>query len=526
MGADSTATTELPATTTAAPPPAGKAWRVPAALLGVFFWVIAWYWTTAGEIAGIWWRSDTFAHGLVVLPLFAWLVWRKRAWYASEPLSSLPLMAFAAAVAGLAWLAAQFVSAAGAAHFALAAMLVSGFAAALGWRVSRILLFPLLFLFFGVPIGEFLLPVMMKYTASFTVAALRLTGVPVYQEGLFFIIPNGRWSVVEACSGVRYLIASLMIGALYAYLNYNRLPRRLMFMAVALAVPIVANWIRAYITVMIGYLFGNEAVEGFIHIVYGWVFFGVVVFLMLWIGSFWSEAPKTPPPAAALPPAVSGQAARYWLGLLPFALVSAFFPLCLRTLEEPPQAFQVRLTLPAPAQGWAAEGAEFPYRPVYHGHRGEALQVYRAPDGGSVALYVAYYAGQRAGAEMVMWGNGLVGAEGAGNGRWRIMRHDGDVIESGGGRLDGATVTDGARRIGVWHWYRMDGRVVTSDYLAKIRLGLERLMGHRDGSAFVAVMSDATETPDAARERVRLFLRDHGAALDGMLDAVEAEEGG
>ncbi len=519
----STVETTAPATA----PSASAVWRVPMALAAVFLWMIAWYWGTASEIASIWWRSDTFAHGLVVLPIFVWLVWRKRAWYAGEQLVSVPLMGAVAGMLGLGWLAAQLVNVSSMAHFTFAAMLVAGFAAALGWRVSRVLLFPLLFLFFGVPIGEFMLPVMMKYTADFTVAALRLTGIPVYQEGLFFIIPNGRWSVVEACSGVRYLVASLMIGALYAYLSYNRLSRRLMFMGVALAVPIVANWVRAYITVMIGHLFGNEAVEGFIHIIYGWVFFGIVVFLMLWIGSFWSEAAK-PAPAAATVTAPTGSPSRYWLGLLPFVFASAIFPLGLRALEKPAQAFQVNLTAPAPASGWAlADVADFSsFRPTYHGQRGEAMQVYRAPDGGEVALYMVYYAEQRPGAEMVMWGNGLISAEGARGERWRIMRQGGDGIELQGGRSNLDTATDGARRVDVWHWYRIDSQVVISDYWAKVLLALDRLSGRTDDSVFVAVMVDATESPELARERAQLFLRDHEAALNGMLDAIEAAGAG
>ena len=56
-----------------------------------------------------------------------------------------------------------------------------------------------------MPFGEFALPQMMEWTANFTVLALRLSGIPVFREGLQFVIPSGNWSVVEACSGVRYL---------------------------------------------------------------------------------------------------------------------------------------------------------------------------------------------------------------------------------------------------------------------------------------------------------------------------------
>ena len=57
---------------------------------------------------------------------------------------------------------------------------------------------PLAFMFLCVPVGEFLLPVLMHWTAEFTVAALRLSGVPVYQEGLRFAgDPPGSWSAGE-----------------------------------------------------------------------------------------------------------------------------------------------------------------------------------------------------------------------------------------------------------------------------------------------------------------------------------------
>ena len=45
------------------------------ALALTLLWVVGWYWQTAQGVAGIWWTSDTFAHGLVVFPAFAWLAY-------------------------------------------------------------------------------------------------------------------------------------------------------------------------------------------------------------------------------------------------------------------------------------------------------------------------------------------------------------------------------------------------------------------------------------------------------------------
>jgi exosortase A len=144
-------------------------------------------------------------------------------------------------------------------------------------------------LLFAVPFGEFLLPPLMEQTADFTVFALRATGIPVYREGLYFTIPSGNWSVVEACSGLRYLIASITLGFLYAYLTYHSIRRRAIFVVVSVIVPIVANWLRAYMIVMIGHLSSMKLAVGVDHLIYGWLFFGLVMLILFWVGSFWRE---------------------------------------------------------------------------------------------------------------------------------------------------------------------------------------------------------------------------------------------
>src|SRR5206468_6688395 len=111
----------------------------------------------------------------------------------------------------------------------------------------------------------------------------------VFREGNYFTIPSGSWSVVEACSGVRYLIASFMVGTLYAYLSYRSTARRAAFIAASLVVPIVANWLRAYMIVMLGHLTNNRLAVGADHLVYGWIFFGIVMALLFWIGSRWRQ---------------------------------------------------------------------------------------------------------------------------------------------------------------------------------------------------------------------------------------------
>ncbi len=519
----------LSAATVSTPPLGGRGLAYAAVLVGVLLWLVGWYWPTAAGMASIWWHSETYAHGLVVLPLCAWLVWRSRVRLVGLAPQPVPWLALPLALGGGAWLLGHMVAVNALMHAALVTMVVVASVALLGWRLARVLAFPLLFLFFAVPVGDFLLPTLMHYTAEFTVAALRMSGVPVYQEGLHFVIPNGRWSVVEACSGVRYLIASLMVGTLYAYLNYRSLHRRLLFVLVAAIVPIFANWLRAYLIVMLGYLSDNRIAAGVDHLIYGWVFFGVVILLMFFIGARWREDLDEP---AALPggaPAEPLDLRRLWATAALLGVVSAAFPLLAGRLDADVAPFAVDVpALPAVA-GWESDATALSdFHPHYRGQRGELRQGWRRGDD-SLTLQVSFYARQRPGHELAMWGNQLVGYD---DKAWMQLTSNADRLPlgaDGSARPVRRTVVasaDDRRRIHVWEWYWVDGEVVTSMTRVKLLKAVQRLRGRDSNAAYVAIVIEEAGDGQAARLRAEDFAAAVGGALQGMLlRSAEALDG-
>src|ERR1043166_3121506 len=223
-------------------------WLIATTLVsGVILVLLGCYAETALSTVAIWQRSETFAHGYLILPISGWLIWRRR----ELLLRMTPRPAFwplwLLAAVGFGWLLGDLAGVLPVKQYGLVLMIGLAAWVVLGTRIVHALAFPLLFLLFAVPIGEFMLPTLMAHTADFTIFALQASGIPVYREGLFFTIPSGRWSVVEACSGLRYLIASATLGCLYAYLTYRSAARRAAFIAFSVVVPIVANWLRATI---------------------------------------------------------------------------------------------------------------------------------------------------------------------------------------------------------------------------------------------------------------------------------------
>jgi exosortase len=128
----------------------------------------------------------------------------------------------------------------------------------LGPDVVRALRFPLAFLVFLVPFGRSLIAPLQDYTAWFAVHALTLSRVPVILEHRTLSLPSGAWTVAEACSGIRYLISSVVLGLLYASVVYRSPKRRAIFVAASIAVPIAANGARAYGSILLAHLTDNR----------------------------------------------------------------------------------------------------------------------------------------------------------------------------------------------------------------------------------------------------------------------------
>ena len=488
---------------------------------------------TVAAMVGIWSRSETFAHAFVVPPIALWLIWRQRE--ALARLTPKPMWWMLVPIAGLvlAWTMGQIVVANAVTQLALMALLVALVPAILGWAVALEMVFPLTFMFFAVPIGESLTPILMQGTADFTVAALQASGIPVYREGLQFVIPSGNWSVVEACSGLRYLMASFMVGTLFAYLNYTSAKRRWIFVAVSIAVPVVANWLRAYMIVMLGHLSGNRLATGVDHLVYGWVFFGIVIMSLFWIGARWAEPPLVLAPRHGdAPGANTWHVGPAWALTAVLAALLALPPMWLANRAG--QAY-VAPTLKLPdalpdalsGQWHATDTALTDWAPIYAEPSAVATRVYASADGAQVGLHIAYYRQQNEQRKLVSTGNMLVRGE---DHVWNRIRSDTRSAATPNGTIDlntaeilGDAASDGTReRLLVWQWYWIGGRLAQTDVAAKLTSATQLLTGKADESASLVLYvradgSDAPKANAAGQAVLARFLRDNWAALDAQL---------
>ena len=507
---------------------ADPGWRLGLPLVAVaLVAVLAIHGPTVESIVAIWSRSETFAHGYLIVPIVLALIWQRRRVLSALTPSPDWLGLVLLAGAGAGWLVAYAGEVLVVKQLALVAMIWATVIAILGREVARAIMFPLGFLLLGVPMGEALIPPLMDWTADFTVRALQFSGIPVFREGLFFTIPSGNWSIVEGCSGVRYLIASFTVGVLFAYLSYRRTWKRLLFAALSVIVPIIANGFRAYLIVMIAHLSDNRLAHGVDHFIYGWVFFGLVMLLLFWIGSSWRD-PDATQTEAAVPASPAGRArtraifAGYVVATIALAGAWPSYAAYLDREDIAGSPPALRLVAPAGAGGWVPDpGPLTDWRPHYDPASATIFQVYRKGER-VVALHLGYYHHQRRGAQLVNSWNIMVVQK---HPVWTNLSEARVKNALGPGTLDvrETRLRSPQQRLLIWDWFRIGSHDVVNPYLAKAMLAWEKLANRGDDGAaiiFATPYHDPSQPPVATLSE---FARDMIPSINAALAHAEAE---
>lgn len=388
--------------------------RALAGMTGAWALLLMIFYHDAAALLAIWWSSSTFNHCLLILPILGWLVaQRKEQLAVLQPVSWAPAIVYVAA-AGFGWLLGDAAGIAVARQLGLVMMLQGAVALMLGPNVARGLLFPLCYMFFLVPVGEEAVPFLQTLTAEMCMTLLGWIGIPAQLDGIFIMTPNGVFRVAEACSGAKFLIAMMTYGVLVANLCFNSWPRRAAFLAVCIVVPILANGVRAFATIYIAQSYGVAFAASFDHVVYGWVFFGIVIALVMAAG--WPFFDRRPDAPAFDPALLQGQPQKT------LNMTKAFSLLLLVTLTLVGwSAFVSTRTSPVPERIFLPDVAGWeiiPYTPKVHwtprfeGASHHLVGRYRNALGQEADLFVAVYDRQTEGREMIGFGQGAVDPDG------------------------------------------------------------------------------------------------------------------
>jgi len=470
--------------------------------------LLALFWSDCRAAVQVWYSSRTFNHCFLIGPISLYLIWERRDWLRSiAPVANfwaLPLFP----LGGLIWLIGNFANINEVQQLAVLSMFQALLLTILGARIYRGLLFPLLYLYFMVPTGVFLVPRLQDFTAAFIVHGLKVFGIPVLWDGVLITIPNGVFEVAEACAGLRFLIASIAFGFLFAFLMYYSRVRQLIFIVISIVIPIIANGFRAFGIVMLAHLTDNALAVGVDHLVYGWVFFSAITVLLIWVGSMFRDRPIVGRRffTVATGPAVYDSPLRVALVAL-LALPLLALPKAYNAYLEsrPAPANLAALAAPSVQSPWKAVADELGgWQPNPLGADRSLLQTYG--DGRrQVFLSLSFYVSERRGAKIVASEDRF-----ADETHWRRNGSGQGEALFEGARLPvvAERIQSGATKRLVWYWYWVDGHFTASALRAKLLQVKVAILGGDESAAVIAVATDYEDNPEDAAQTLRRFLAD------------------
>jgi exosortase A len=456
----------------------------------------------------VWIDSTAYNHCFLILPLIGFLLWERRAVIASVsprpalwPLLLMPLLA-------VVWLLAAILDIQEGRQLVTVAMFEIVLLVVLGLRLVWLLLAPLLFLFFLVPSGAFLVPSLQKITANIVIAGLHGLHIPVFSDGYMIEIPEGPFEIAEACAGLRFLIASTVFGCFFAVVMYRSFVRRTLFILMSVFVPIIANGLRALGIIVLAHLEGNAAAVEADHILYGWLFFTLVILILIGVGMALvrktdrqQPAPSTPPPGPSSEPA-PWQFAVAVAAALFLALAGPAYAARLSNLF--PSGLLPQADGPLVAPPWhILSGVSPDWRPLVHGADREFLEGFAEPGSGIVVRFIALYRLRAIGNLLTTTENRLADDQ-----EWRIAESGRAEVSWGSEKVSvtRAEILGVRHRRLVWSFYVVDGRITAGLIETKLLQARAVLLRRAPLAALVAVSASMDDPSDPAAAQLARFL--------------------
>jgi exosortase len=243
------------------------------------------YWPTLASLASVWSRDPQYSHGYLV-PLFAGvLLWHRRVLLSSMTLQvnawGLPILAASIILRLLGvyfyfpWL--DMVS--------LIPCLAGMVVLCGGWPALRWSWPGVAFLFFMLPLpfrlGMMMAPTLQRLATLASTYTLQTLGFPAISEGNIIMLNESRIGVVEACGGLSMLIVFFALATAVALMVERELRQKLLIVASAMPIAIVANVARITATALLQEWAGRSVAD-FFHDLAGW-FMMPVALALLWL---------------------------------------------------------------------------------------------------------------------------------------------------------------------------------------------------------------------------------------------------
>jgi len=487
-----------------------------------------------------WFGSEDYSHGILVPLISGFLIWqcRQRLLYMPKEKSGFGLAIIAVGL--MLYVVGELSTLYVVLHFSLWTVIVGLVIALVGIRGAEVIAFPLCYLLTAIPLPMFfyanLSSQLQLWASSLGVGCLQLIGVIAFREGNVIDLGPVQLQVIEACSGIRYLLPLTSLALLCAYLFKEMVWKRVVLVLSAIPISILVNGFRIGMIGVLVEFYGQGAAEGFYHLFEGWVIFmvsfGMLIAEMRLLGRIGTASPQrslreqftwrdhsedaghepslNPPTRHLFAP---GPAYLCSVALLaPFTLLSTVF--VEREEASPPRASFIEF--PMQINQW--RGSPFALEKRYIDRLrldDYVLADYRSGGDQPVNFYAAYYRSQRKGQSAHSPQSCLPG------GGWEIASLTRVELPSSPTMehpvmVNRAVIQKGDQKQIVLYWFKQRDRYIADEYLVKLYLLWDAFIRRRTDGALIRLASlvGPGESEAAVDQRLQEFSVEIGQELN------------
>lgn len=426
----------------------------------------------------------------------------------------------------------------------------------LGWKKIRVIAFPLCLLLAMFPLPNFIhgkISFKLKLISSqLGVDLMQWIGMSAYREGNVIDLGFTQLQVIDACSGLRYLIPLIIIGLIISYFYKTIWWKRALLVLSTIPIAVLVNSLRIASVGVLYQFWGPMVAEGFFHDFSGWFIFMLTVGMLVLFMLFLKQLP--PKKYSELKPAEAITTVQLKTQIIEIKenkniqSVPKKITNYLGTSEKEQPSFSphflagcclLGMTLaisigidfnekipvnrplsdfPLAVSGWEGGQLTMEQEVINELDLNDYLiSDFKDDNGRSVNLYVAYYERQRKG-ESIHSPASCMPAGG-----W-VFRKSGKTLVQLKNRdtpfpVNRAFMQKGESKQLSFFWFPMRGRILTNAYEMKIYNFLDALTRQRTDGALVRLITPIfeDETVETAEARLQGFMEDIVPLLDGFL---------
>ena len=502
-------------------------------LLLAFIYFSTYDWLIRGD-----WLREDYNYCYLIPFVLVYLIWeKKKQWLKEASMPSwigLPVLMSGILLFWLGDLAGEYFSL----YISSWLVIVGLLWLHVGWKKIRIMTFPIFVSLFLFPLPDIIntkLTFNLKLISSeIGIKMIHFLGMSAYREGNIIDLGFTQLQVVDACSGLRYLIPLFLMGILMAYFYRAALWKRLIIVFSTIPLSIITNSLRIALTAILYPFLGPAAAEGFFHDFSGWAIF--MVSLAVLLSEIWVLRKIMPRPGEGFmkkkgtdngrdkfdsenlekhDSAVETKNARSFFTQPQFVVAVAILTatLAIYSIVD----FREKIPISRPISqfplvvgGWEGKRQFLDQKSIDALQFSDYVSIDYSKQGNSpVNLYVAYYESQHKGRSIHSPETCLPGSG------WIFNQSGKRTIPLSGKNSSSITVMraimekSGNRQL-VYFWFNQRGRILTNAYQMKIYNFWDALIKKRTDGALIRVISPvaSSENIEDADKRLQSFIRE------------------